>query len=93
MITLHYYHTSVRGLPRLRFYAVSDDFGVWNTPISSYSYVEVAEVLPGEEPAGQRNVSINYNINTKKILLVKFSTSFSFSMSEVEFFNCTGKSC
>ncbi len=28
-ITLHYYSDNFRGLPRLRFYAVPDDFNVW----------------------------------------------------------------
>ena len=31
-ITLHYYSESVRGLRRLRFYAVPEDFNVWNAP-------------------------------------------------------------
>ena len=86
-ITLHYYHTSGRGLPRLRFWAVPDDFDIWNAPTSSYSYVEVAAVPPSEEPTGRRNVSINYSSikNTSKILLVKFSSNFSFTVSEVEF--------
>ena len=33
-ITLHYYSDSVRGLPRLRFYAAPDDFNVWDAPTS-----------------------------------------------------------
>ena len=94
-ITLHYYSDSVRGLPRLRFWTVPEDFDVWDAPFSSYSYVEVAEVPPVEEPSGQKNVHIHHDIgvNTRKILLVKFSSSFSFALSEVEFFTCTGKSC
>ena len=94
-ITLHYHHSSVRGLPRLRFWAVPDDFDVWDALYSSYNYTEVAAVLPSGESAGQRSVSIHYAIavNTKKILLFRFSSSFSFALSEVEFFNCTGKSC
>ena len=86
-IILHYYHSIVRGLPRLRFYVVPDDFDVWDSPTTSYSYVEVAAVPPDWEPAGHRNVSIYYNpiINTIKILLVKSSSSFSFAVSEVEF--------
>ena len=86
-ITLHYYSDRVRGLPRLRFYAVPDDFDVWDIPISSYRYVEVASVPPGEESAGLRNTSICYYsiINTKKILLVMLSSSYSFAVSEVEF--------
>ena len=94
-ITLYYYSDSVRGLPRLRFWAIPDDFDIWDAPTASYSYVEVAAVPQGGEPASRRNVSINYNIvvNTRKILLVKFSSNFSFAMSEVEFFTCNGKSC
>ena len=86
-ITLHYYHTGNRGLPRLRFWAVPDDFDVWDAPISTYTYADAAAVPPSKEPAGRRNVSINYNliINTKKVLLFKFSSSFIFSISEVEF--------
>ena len=84
-ITLHYYHTSDRGLPSLRFWAVPDDFDVWAAPAASYRYVEVAAVPAGGEPAGHRNVSIGYEINTKKILLVKFGSTFSFALSEVEF--------
>ena len=88
-ITLHYYRDSVKGLPRLRFWVVPDDFDVWNAPTSSYSYIDVAAVPPDEEPAGRRNVSINYSSikNTNKILLVKFSSNFSFTVSEVEFMN------
>ena len=92
-ITLHYYSDRVRGLSRLGFWPVPDDFDVWDAPHAGYSYVEVAAVPPGEEPAGERNVGINYDIdvNTNKILLVKYSSSFSFAVSEVKFFTCTGK--
>ena len=96
IITLHYYHTSGGGLPRLRFWSVPDDFDIWDAPISSYSYIDVDTVPPDEESADQRNVSIhcdNIVTDTRKILLVKFSSSFSFALSEVEFFTCTGKSC
>ena len=87
-ITLHYYSDSVRGLPRLRFWAVPDDFDVWDGIISSYSYVEVAAVPPGGEPAGHRNVSVNFTIiNTLKIVMHKFVSTFSFTVSEVEFFS------
>ena len=95
-ITLHYYNDGVRDLPRLRFYAVPDDFDFWNAPHAGYSHVDVAAVPPSGESSGHRNVSINYNIvvDTNKILLLlKFSSSSSFVMSEVEFFTCTGKSC
>ena len=91
-ITLHYYSDSIRGLPRLRFWAVPDDFDIWDVPTSSYSYVDVAAVPPGGEPAGHRNVSVNFTIiNTLKILMYiyKFGGTFSFRVSEVEFFSWT----
>ena len=88
-ITLHYYGTSDRGLPRLRFWAVPDDFDVWNALTSGYSYVDVAAVPPGEEPASHRNVSVRFTelVNSHKILMYKFASTFSFTVSEVEFFS------
>ena len=88
-ITLHYYSDSVRGLSKLIFYAVPDDFVVWDVPSLSYSSSDVAAVPPGGEPAGRRNVSISVNFNTKKVLMYKFSSSFAFAVSEVEFFTCS----
>ena len=85
-ITLHYYSDSDRGLPRLGFYAVSDDFDVWELPTASRPRVDVASVLPGGEPAGQRSVSINVNFNTKRILMCKSSSTFQLAVSEVKFF-------
>ena len=87
-ITLHYYSDSDRGLPRLRFYAVPDDFDIWDAPTTSITNVDVAAVPPGGEPAGRKNFSINVNFNTKKLLMYKFSSTFQFAVSEVEFFNC-----
>ena len=89
-ITLHYYSDSDRGLPRLTFYAVPDDFDVWNAPDSSNPHADVASVPPGGEPAGHRSISINVNFNTKKVLMYKHSStkSFQFAVSEVEFFTC-----
>ena len=87
-ITLHYYHDSVRGLPRLRFYAVPDEFDVWDAVATGTPHVDVASVSPGGEPASHRNVSITTNFNTKKVLMYKFSTSFVLAVSEVEFFTC-----
>ena len=87
-ITLLYYSDSVRGLPRLRFYAVPDDFNVWNAPTISTPRVDVSAVLPDGEPVGHRNVSINVNFNAKRVLMYKSSSSYSFAVSEVEFLNC-----
>ena len=65
-IALYYYSYSVRGLPRLRFYVVPDDFDVWDAPITSYPRVDVAAVPPGGEPVGRRNVSINVNFKLRE---------------------------
>ena len=90
-ITLHYYSDNVRGLPRLRFWSVPDDFDVWDALSPSYKHVEVTAVPPGEESTGLRNISITFNTTTMKILLYKFTSTFSFALSEVDFFNdsCT----
>ncbi len=55
-ITPHYYSDSNRSLPRLRFYAVPDDFDIWNAPSTSYPRADVATVPPGGEPAGHRSI-------------------------------------
>ena len=90
-ITLHYYSDSDRGLPRLRFYAVPDDFDVWIAPFTSYPHVDTAAVPPGGEPAGHSCISINVTFNTMKVLMYKFSSSFLLAMSEVDFLTCNCK--
>ena len=87
-ITLHYYSDSVRGLPGLAFYAVPDDFDVWDAPRTNYPRAEVASVTPGGGPAGHRSANITINSNTKRVLMFKFSSTFQFAVSEVEFFTC-----
>ena len=92
-ITMHYYSDSVRGLARLRFYVVPDDFDIWSALTTSYSHVDVAAVSPGEEPAGRRNITINVtDFKTKKTLMhiIESSSTFLFAVSEVEFFTCNG---
>jgi hypothetical protein len=84
-ITLHYYSDSVRVRPRLRFYAVPDDFNVRDTPTTGNPYVSIASVPPGADLEGRRNIRININFNVKKVLMYKFSSTFSFAVSEVEF--------
>ena len=86
-ITLHYYSDSDRGLSRLRFYAVPDGFDVWDAPSTGISSVDVAAIPVGGEPAGRRNVSVNVNFNTQKVLMYKSSSKFQFAVSEVEFFS------
>ena len=90
-ITLHYYSDNVRGLPRLRFFAVTDHFDVWNARTASYSLVDIAALPLVREQAGRRNVSISLNFTTKRVLLYKYSSNFSFAVSEVEFFKRIGK--
>ena len=87
-ITLHYYSDSVRGLPRLRFYAVPDDFDAWDAPTLGTPHVDVAAVPPDGELAGRRNVSINVNFSTMKVLMYKYASTYLFAVSEVEFFKC-----
>ena len=87
-ITLHYYSDSHRGLPTLRFYAVPDDFDIWDAPTTSYPRVDVASVPPVGEPAGHRNVCISIRFNTKKVLMYMSRSSFELAVSEVEFFTC-----
>ncbi len=84
-ITLHYYSDCHRGQ---RFYAVPDNFEVWDTPTTGYSSVDITAVSPDGEPAGSSSVSINVNYTTVKVLMYKFSSSFYFAVSEVEFFTC-----
>ena len=88
-ITLHYYSVSDQGLPRLTFYAVPDDFDIWDAPRTSYPHVDIASIPPGRQPADHRNVSINVNFNTKRVLMYKFRSTFAFSVSEVEFSTCS----
>ena len=86
-ITLHYYSDSVQGLPRLTFYAVPDDFDVWDIIIGAgITNVDVAAVPLDGELTGHRNVRINVNFSTKKVLMYKYSSSYQFAVSEVEFF-------
>ena len=89
-ITLHYYCDSLTGLPRLIFYAVRNDFDVWDSPTLNTPHVDVdvASVPLGEEPAGRKSASINVNFSTKKVLMYKFRSVFKLAMSEVEFFTC-----
>jgi hypothetical protein len=85
-ITLHYYSDSVRGRPRLRYYAVADDFNIWDTPLLGDPYAGVASLPPDGDIEGRRNVRISINFNAKKVLIYKYSCSFQFAVSEVEFF-------
>ena len=92
-ITLHYYSDSQRGLPRLRFYVVPDDFNVWDATPGNSRYVDIAAVPPGAESAGRRCVSIIVNFSTTKISMVKAGSSYHLAVSEVEFFTSETRSC
>ena len=85
-ITLHYYSDSDRGLPRMSFYAVPDDFDVWDLPATSYPQVVVAPVSLGRESAGRRSVHITVNFSTKKLLMFKHGSATILAVSEVQFF-------
>ena len=67
--------------------AVPDDFNVWNAPYGSYGYIEIDAVQQDERSAGRRNVSVGFNFITRKILMSKYRSDFSFAVSEVQFFN------
>ncbi len=86
-ITLHYYSDSDWGLPRLKFYAVPDNFNIWNSPNTSNARVDVAAVSPGRERAGCKNVSTTINFNTRKVLMYKPQSNFNFIVSKVDFFD------
>ena len=90
-ITVHYYSDSSRGLPRLRFYAVPDDFDIWDAVISGYKYIEFAAVQPMEVPEGSTNISVHSNFSSKNVILNKIQSSYTFALSEVEFFTCNSK--
>ena len=87
-ITLHYYSDSVRGLPRLRFYAVPDDFDVWDALTSGNPFVGLASVPPGADMATTSRINVNFNTITKKVLMYKYSSTYIFAVSEVEFLTC-----
>ena len=91
-ITLHYYSDRIRSRPRLSFYAVPDDFDIWDVATTSDPRVDVAAVPPGGEPAGRRNVSITVNFNTKKLLMFKaYGSATILAVSEVQFFSYSCK--
>ena len=82
-ITLHYYSDSVQGLPRLTLYAVPDNFKVWDSLGANKKLIDVATVPPGTEPVGRRNISVDVNLNTKKVLMYKYGSTFQFAVSEM----------
>ena len=93
-ITLHYYSDSDRGRPRLTFFAVPDDFDVWDSLPSGVPVVGTIDLIPpGEEPTGGKNITIKaqskFNITKVVMSKIKSDTSIQFAASEVEFF--TGK--
>ncbi len=88
-ITLHYYSDSDRGLPKLTFYAVPDDFEIWDTPSGRDPIVGSTSPQQGGEPVGMRNRNVtikNANLHTKKVLMIKLRSKLQFAASEVDFF-------
>ena len=93
-ITLHYYSGGQYSLPSLTFYAVPDNFYVWNNAtFGNYTFVTLtSEPQADLGSKSRRNVSVNVNFNTKKVLMVKERSGFNFAVSEVESFTrCNGK--
>ena len=88
-IRLHFYSDSGQGHPRLRFYAVPDDFDVWDAPNISFPHVEVTSIPL--RAGGWNSHIIVSNLNTKKVLMYMFSNSSVLAVSEVEFLTCTSK--
>ena len=81
-ITLHYYSDSVRSLPGLKFYAVPDEYNVWQSPSGSYIsvHVGVTGLSPVKEPVGRRNISIDVKFNTKTVLIYMQVALFSLQL-------------
>ena len=90
-ITLHYYSDSQRGLPRLRFTAVPDNFDVWDATTSSHEYVQVDSVPPGGESTGHNNVNLCMHFTTTKLLMIMVGRNFNFAVSEVQFFTFSAR--
>ena len=95
--TLRYYRDKQRGLPQLGLYAVPDEFDVWDSTPRDNRLVVISSVLPSEEPEGSScinlPVSLLISTATKKVLMVITRSNYIFSVSEVEFYNCTGRQC
>ena len=87
-ITLYYYSDS---LPGLKFYAVPDDFEIWQALTFSYRYVEIAAQPTVGEPAVHKNISIHFNFKTKKVVLQKLASLYKFAASELEFYTCNSE--
>ena len=92
-ITLHYYSDSVRGLPWLKFFAVPDDYDSCDGLSANYNNVNVDPVPPGGETAGRRNLSINFDLTTKKVVMYKYSSDTEFAVSEEKFFTVCNCKC
>ena len=90
-IAIHFYSNSTLGLPRLRFLQVKREFDIWDAPTLADRHVEITAVQLGGDSASLRNVSIHFEVNTTKILMIKLGSTVQFAMSEVEFLTCTGK--
>ena len=87
-ITIHYFsNEDNQGFPKIRFFAVPEDFEVSDTPDSSNPTRVIDSVSPGNENTGLRNKTRNVPFNTTKILMTKgYTKNYQFYVSEIEFF-------
>ncbi len=93
-LAIHYFSNSDnQGLPKLKFYAVPDDFEVQDALKNEYLMAIIDEVRPGRENEGLCNKSKAVNFQSSKILMTKgYTKTYQFYVSEVEFFtNDIGK--
>ena len=90
-ITIYYISdTTAQGRPKLRIYAVPDNFQVWDEPTTSYPSRVFDEIMPGGEEEGVRKVPNSNDgivtFNTSRVLIEKLveTKTYNFSISEVE---------
>lgn len=95
-IKLFFYNDAERGLPRLRFYAVPDDFDVWDDAIAANGYKEISAIPNDVGSVGRtRTVQFFITFHTARLLMEKYASSFKMALSEVQFkatrcvVNCT----
>ena len=86
-ITLYYYSDNDWGFPRLRFFAVPDDFNIWEAPTLN---VEVDAVSPGGEPVGML-VSIILTLPRRRCLWSSWVASSALQWVRWNFYTCFSK--
>ena len=56
--------------------------------------IRIPSITPGIDTTGRKSITVrimNNNFNTKKVLMYKYSSSFLFAVSEMEFFTMSCK--